>query len=210
MNQDLRQLENEVEAMLATWSDSLDVLPPPGTWECLGVAVRRELNEVWLDDQASPTPDSATLARIRQAVRTELNRVSNGWAGTFRRWRVRLPVAAAAAIVIGMVLLHQAGWPGSRPTSNTADRDSRSYALSVDPLTLFVEAANNVWAGDPLTAAIDTDLESLEEGLGRARTANDGVQDALDDIDERIDDLFESGPIDVLGRLENTQAGAVG
>ncbi|MBP7935661.1 MAG: hypothetical protein KA354_13525 [Phycisphaerae bacterium] len=210
MNPDLRQLENEVEAMLTTWSDSLDVLPPPGTRECLGVAVRRELNEAWFDDQASPTPDSATRARVCRAVRAELSRVSGGWAGTFRRWRFRLPVAAAATIVIGMVCLHQAGWPGSRPTNSIADHESKSYTLSIDPLTLFVEAANNVWAGDPLTAAIDTDLESLEEGLGRARTANDGVQDVLDDIGERIDDLFESGPIDVLGRLESTQAGAVG
>jgi hypothetical protein len=211
MNQDLRQLEREVEAMLAAWLGSLDVLPPPGTRDRLRTTVRRELDEAWLADQTAPSPGPATLARIRRAVRNELNHASRGRAGLFRHWQVRLPAAAAAAIVLGMILAHQAGWLGSRSTNpaNNTDRTLKQYASS-DPVALFVEAANHVWAGDPLTAAINTDLESLEEGINRTRTSSDGVQDTLDDIGDRIDDLFESEPIDTLSRWDNVQAGAVG
>lgn len=209
MNDDLRQLEGEVEAMLARWSDALNVPSPPKARERLRAVVRQELNEIWLAGQTSPSPSPATLARVRRAVRHELGRMSRGWAGMFRRWQVRLP-AAAAAIVIAMILVRQAGWLGSGSTGVTDRRAGAMFASHADPLALFVEAANSVWAGDPLTAAISTDLESLEEGIGRTRAVSDGVQDTLDDIGDRIDDLFDSEPIDALSRLESYGAGVVG
>lgn len=210
MNQDLRQLEGEVEAMLATWSEALDVQPPPGTRDRLRATVGRQLNEAWLTDQPSPSPAPATLDRVRRAVRDELHRESCGWAGMLRRWQLRIPAAAAAAIVIVMGLAYQAGWlsSGSRGLKN--DPPGTQYVSAEDPLSLFVEASNRVWAADSLTAAISTDLDNLEDGLSRTRTASDGVQDTLDDIGDRIDDLFDSGPIDTLGRLESIQAGALG
>lgn len=199
MNQDLRQLEGEVEAMLATWSDALDVTPPPGTRERLRAAVGRGLNEAWLAGQPAPAPAPATLDRVRRAVRDELHRESRGWAGVLRWWQVRIPAAAAAAIVIGVLLAHQAGWLGAGSTAQKSGQPGIQVASSSDPIALFVEASNRVWASDPLTATISTDLESLEDGLSRTRVVSDGMQDTLDDIGDRIDDLFESGPVDTLG-----------
>lgn len=210
MNQDLRQLESEVEAMLATWSEALNVQPPPGIRERLRATVGRQLNEAWLTDQPSPSPAPATLDRVRRAVRDELHRESQGWASALRPWRIRVPAAAAAAVLIVVGLAYQAGWLSSGSRGLRSDPPGKQYVSAEDPLTLFAEASNRVWAADPLTAAISTDLDSLEDGLSRTRTASDGVQDTLDDIGDRIDDLFDSGPVDTLGRLESIRAGAVG
>ena len=106
-------------------------------------------------------------------------------------------------------LAYQAGWFSSGSAGPKHDSPGRQYVTGEDPLTLFVEASNRVWAADSVTAAIGTDLDSLEDGLSRTRTASDGMQDTLDDIDDRIDDLFDSGPVDTLSWLETIRAGAV-
>jgi len=204
MSENLSHLEREVERQLAGLAAELSVEPPPAAIERARAAAGHALNEAWLAGHPAPAPDAEALARVRAAVRRELARPAGDGPRPSRRvWRLVWPAVAAAVVVISVGVIRYAG--SSRSTAPAAT--SRA-AQTVD---LFVQAADRVWAEDPLIAALRMDLDTIEESLTRSRTAPDGVEEILEDIESRIDELFvEPDGFERTSSIYTVQPGAIG
>lgn len=206
MNEDLIHLEREVERQLDELAAVLSVEPPPAVIERVQAAANRALNEAWLDSQPTPTPDVDVLTRVRTAMYSELARTARDHSWFSRRmWRIAWPaVAAAAVIMIGVGVIRYAG-----SSSPVAPVDTDTADQTVD---LFVQAADRVWTEDPLIASLRMDLNSIEENiLMHSRTTSEGVEEILEDIENRIDELFiEPNASERTSRVYKVQPGAIG
>jgi len=185
MNDDFEQLEREVERLLAELSPMLTVEPPTEVIVRTQIATRQALNEAWLVDQSTPTPNDETLACVRSAVRRELARTTENDTRINRPiLRLAWPVVAAAAmIVISVGVFHYGGF-GRQKTAMTTDNADQA-------VDLFVQAASAVWTEDAMIASLHMDLDSIEESmLTRTYTTSDGVEETLEDIESQLDELF--------------------
>jgi len=189
MTDDLNELEHRLEQELATWADLWPVSCPPEVRDRLREAVRLELNAGWLPGEAARRPANRTIERIRQAVRREL--ATDGAPGRRGRagwiWAVS-GVAATVALGVGVTWYANR----SRPTSSPQRKEMwvRPAEPQLDPVELFAEAARNVWTEDPTVDELRAGVEALEEQL-QVRSADDGVQELLDHIDGRIEEIFD-------------------
>jgi hypothetical protein len=208
MSENLSHLEHEVERQLAELGVALSVEPAPVVIERVQAAARHALNEAWLASHPAPAPDAEALARVRAAVHRELARPAGDPARFARRsWRLAWPAvavgAAAALIVISVGVIRYAG--SSRPAAPAATGEADQTA------DLFVQAADRVWAEDPLIATLRIDLDTIEESLMRSQTAPDDVEEILEDIDSRIDELFvEPDGFERTSGIHRVQPGAIG
>ena len=205
MSENLSHLEREVERQLAELGVALSVEPAPVVIERVQAAARHALDEAWLAGHPAPAPDAEALARVRAAVHRELARPAGDTARFARQaWRLAWPaVAAAALVVISVGVIRYAG--SSRPATPAATGEADQTA------DLFVQAADRVWAEDPLIAALRMDLDSIEESLMHSRTTPDGVEEILEDIESRIDELFvEPDGFERTSGIHTVQPGAIG
>ncbi|UCD28132.1 MAG: hypothetical protein JSV03_13705 [Planctomycetota bacterium] len=185
MTEDLDKLEAEVEAMLASLASKLSVRPRPAAVERTKAAVRHQLNESWLADQATPAPSPFALQRVRSAIDDELKRPMYSFARTMT-WA---SLAAAAMIAICVGVLH--------------------YGQTVKPspldLDLFVQAAEETLMENPFTTAITLDLDVIEDSINNLATTTNYDTEILYDIGNQIDELFIEPEW-----LEDTSTGAIG
>jgi hypothetical protein len=196
MNQDLEGLEQDLERRFEAMALELDVDPPPAAAARVREEVQFALNEVWLKTQPQPLPDAVALTRVVTAVRREL-----GWArlAAPRRWLTVGAAAAAAALLI-------AGLRGVGPAQNLTGGIA-VLADDEEALEQFVQAADRVWAEDPLAREIRDDLEAIEDSITRFSVTDDaGLRGSEDeDLDSRL-----NVPGRTLGRVGDLPAGAVG
>jgi len=204
MSEDLRHLECEVERQLDELAAALSVEPPPAVIERIRTAARQALDEAWLTGHPAPVPDDDTMARVRAAVHRELARAAGERARFSRRvWWLAGPAVAAAMIVIALGVVRYAGLP--RPATPAATE------MADQTVDLFVQAADRVWAEDPLIAALRMDVDGIEESLVQSRTTSNGVEEILEDVESRIDELFiEPEGFERTSRIDTIQPGAIG
>ena len=208
MSEDLKHLEYEVERQLAELAPALEVEPPPAVIERTRAAVVRALNEAWLDSQPTPAPDADVLLRVRSAMHRELagtvisaQRVKHSRRMLKYAWPA---VAAAAVIAISVSVFRDVG--SSRQVTGV---DTDQADQTVD---LFVQAAKQVWTEDSLIVSLRMDLDSIEESLfTRSQTSSDGVEEIIEDIESRLDELFiEPDALERTSRVYRVQSGAIG
>ncbi len=190
MNENLDNLERELDAALAEWSDRLEVMPSEAVVARTTDAVRRELNETWLAEQPMPQPLPETVAHVKSAVRAELRKA---------RWRTRLlhwsPVAAAAMIVLVVGLFHFARTGvETTPLANGDDK--------------FVYVANTVFADDPALSAIETELEAIEQSIDQFGLTGDYYQSELDRLGNEMDTLETT--LDRMSQASGVRQGVLG
>lgn len=204
MCDELDRLEREVEAAMASLSADLRVEPPEALLSRAKAAVGHELNETWLADQPGVVPSPDTMQRVRTAVHAELERSApadrpapggpgpGAAPGRRRAWRWTWPALAAAAMIgicVGITHYFAALKPPKEPAVDAA-------------LNLFVDAANQVFTEDPLTAPIVADLDAVEENIARWQPAAQYDTEALGEIMEQIDALLvEPEPGEDMSRL---------
>lgn len=180
MDKDLEALEREFERQWESLGLDLTVEPPPAVVQRVRAAVRHELNEVWLAQQPTPEPDAATLSRVLAAVRRELARVAAGRARPVRLGRWLTGGAAAAAVVLAVGLMHRgAVWPLTRPSELV---QAGGTAADEAVIERFLQAADRVWADDPLTQGIRDDLETIEENVTRWPADDAESRNLLDEM----------------------------
>ncbi len=189
MNENLDNLERELDAALAEWSDRLEVMPSEAAVARTRDAVRRELNEIWLAEQPMPRPMPETVAHVKSAVRAELRKA---------RWQTRLlrwSPMAAAMIVLAVGLFHYAR-TGVETTSPTNGDDK------------FVYVANTVFADDPALSAIETELEAIEQSIDQFGLTGDYYQSELDRLGNEMDALETT--LDRMSQASGARQGVVG
>jgi hypothetical protein len=74
MNEQPEKMERQIDQELAQWAGRLDAEPASAVTARIRSAVRQELNEQWLAGQTSPGPSPAVLRGVRAAVAAELQR----------------------------------------------------------------------------------------------------------------------------------------
>ena len=198
----LENLEREVDAGLARLSACLSVQPAAAVVERVKQAVGHELNEQWLADQAVPVPAQQALARVRAAVRRELacSRAALGppagsvAAARLSAWSLPLATLAAAAMILVCVgVIRHVGLVGA---TVPAGKDSPHDAVNIyvqaaqQQIDLFVVAANDVLTPDVSVSTVRMDLEAMEGRATPSWPALDADDQALQEIEKRIDELF--------------------
>ena len=174
MDRSLENLEREVEAGLAQVSARWSVDPPAALVQRVKQAVRHELNEQWLADQAVPVPSLQALARVRAAVRRELARsraalappAGSLAAARLSAWSLPLATLAAAAMILVCVgVIRYVGLVGA---TTPHGKDSPHDAVNVyvqaaqQQIDLFVAVANDVLTPDVSVSTVRMDLEAME------------------------------------------------
>jgi hypothetical protein len=194
MNQDLEKLERDLERQFEVMALELDVDLPPAVVTRVRTEVRYALNEAWLKAQPQPLPDAAVLTRVAAAVRQELGRAR---LKAPRRWLTAGAAAAAAVLLI----------VGLRELGPVRDLAGGAALLTGDEVAIeqFVQAADRVWAEDPLTREIRDNLEAIEDGLTQFSLTGDTDQRDSEDLDSRL-----NVPGRTLGRVGDRPVGAVG
>ena len=182
MDRDMRDLENEVEAMLEPLAGRLDRLPRVGeaVIERVKAAVRHEINEQWLAAQPAVQPPTEVIAGVRTAVRDELRRKRSAASHRFsthegdpaarQRWAAGL--AAAAMIAICAVLIQRVGTLGPAPISPGA-------MAANQPLDLFADAAEVALADNEMTGHRGPPRATVDNSDGVLDDLNNAVQDIL-------------------------------
>jgi len=218
-------LEREVEAELAVLAETLDARPAEAVVERVKSAVRCELDEAWLAEQPAPEPAPTVLERVRSAVRQELT-LSRGTVEQAqaterpsqdpeirparrrrhtRAWPQGIAsLAAAAMVAICVGIIRQAGL--SRPDGS----DSLAPVVrgADESVELFVEAADEVFAGDEFTNSILDELGEIEDLMGGGRTTSSGSDRDRLEFERTLDELLRDadtseGPVGLAGRSED-------
>ena len=183
MADEIRKLEIEVERRLADLSRQLSVELPADVVARLRSSIRCELDERWLAGQCEPMPDGAVLDRVRHAVRKELARTHRNRSGWYRSGLV----AAAILLCVGIARLVLR--PSSPSTISSVSESLRGHVPN--PVVLFVQASTRVWASDTLTPEILVGVEAVEDSLSNWRPARDDVEEMIEDLGQRMDELFD-------------------
>jgi hypothetical protein len=158
-------------------------LPSPETLDRVQQVVGVELQRDWVGRFEHPTPDEATMARVRAAVDRELGQAPKR-AMVWHRWRVAGVVSAAACVLITMGLVWYLKPVRSTPTPKPdARRDPGAY-VQVDrrPSSEVVEdmtvAFQSVWEQRNPALLI------LAEEIGRLSTS--ALADEIDPMDSAL------------------------
>jgi hypothetical protein len=181
MDKDLEALERELERQWESLGLDLTAEPPPAVVQRVQAAVRYELNEAWLAQQPTPGPDAAALSRVLAAVRRELARAASGRARAVRlgRW-LSGGAAAAAAVILAVGLMNRGTlWPLPHPSEVVKAGGTAADEAAIER---FLQAADRVWADDPLTQGIRDDLETIEENMTQWPAGDSESRDPLDDM----------------------------
>lgn len=203
MNRDLESLERRVEAQWSSAGLDLSVRPPEAVVARVRSAVRQELNEAWLADQAQPVPDRALLDRVTDAMHRERAAMAAARRRIvrLRRW-LTAGAAAAAAVALAVGLSRLGG------TSST--RGNRpALAGDADAIERFVQAADQIWSADPLTSEIREGVDAIEESV--TQWSLDGASDGTgqEDINSGLD-AYGGDVLAVSADGGQESAGAVG
>lgn len=169
--------------MLGEWASRLDRVPPPTEAVLARVrsAVRHELNEQWLAAHASPAPEPQALARVRLKVREELARQHRRSIGRWFSSQVMASLAAAAVLLLGVGLVRHVGY--SRPPSASNLTVVQAAQEHVD---LFLEAAQVSMAADEFSDSVLSELELIY-----ARLPDTSPSGASQAVFEALDEAFE-------------------
>lgn len=208
------ELERAVDAELTRVAHLLDALPSPAVLERVKSAVRCELDETWLAGQSMPEPAPPVLRRVRSAVRRELAQIdhetsrrsaANRHGARSRTWSQGIASLAAAAMVAVCVgVIRQAGL--SRPDAPPANQ---LWVQASDPsVELFVQAADDVFAGDGFTKSILTELDAIEARLAGSRATGNESATGYMEFERALDELLEEpetsdSPLGLGGRRED-------
>jgi len=176
MNESLEQLEQEVEALLASVSDKLSVQPPESVTKHVKSVIHYELDEHWLDSHSSPKPSAQTLSRVKSAVYDQLQQAALQDQPGRRLLKRYIGGLVAAAAIIGI-------WVG------VINQTHQTQQPEMD-LNLFVEAADEVYVQDSFTTAINMELDTIEESIANLSTTFNDDLYMLEDIGNQIDSLF--------------------
>ena len=181
MNEDLEAMEREFERQWESLGLDLTAEPPPAVVQRVRDAVRHELNEAWLAQQPMPGPSAAVLGRVLAAVRHELARATTGRAHVVRlgRWLTGGAAVAAALILAFGLMYRGAVWPLARPSEVVKAGGTAADEAAIER---FLQAADRVWADDPLTQSIRDDLETIEQNVTQWSTGDTESRDPLDDM----------------------------
>lgn len=185
MTDDLDRLECEIKVMLTAWGPELSVEPSEAAVLRAKAAARHELNEAWLAEQPAPVPSDETLKRVRSEVRAELSRAVAETDLGRRRWFGWGPglssLAAAAMIGICVGLIHYVGTLRTAlPQVNAQTKATVNY---------FAEAAEDWLAAEPVTTALRSELDTLEQSIGKWQPGQ--TADQTESFNELIDALDE-------------------
>jgi len=208
------ELEHALEERMQSLAGDLDLSCPPSVVARVCDATHHELNEQWLTDQQAPEPDTQALDQIRSAVRDELRRLSRA-SRHVRRPAVRGAWSAiGVAAVLAMIAIGVARYTSLQNVVPAGDAVPPSEAIARtiqhDPVDLFVQAADRIWVDTPLLADLRTDLDDFEQSLTQWQSADDDFEEVLDDIDSRLDGLFDKSEIfDELGSFQMIEKGAM-
>jgi hypothetical protein len=209
MDKDLEALEREFERQWESLGLDLTAEPSPAVVQRVRAAVRHELNEAWLAQQPTPGPSAAALSRVLAAVRRELARVATGRdrAVHLGRWLTG-GAAAAAAVILTVGLMHRgAVWPLTRPSELVKAGGTAADEAAIER---FLQAADRVWADDPLTRGIRDDLETIEENVTQWSAGDAESRDPLDEMQSQLDRPAPSRWEDVVSDAGRKSAGAFG
>jgi len=212
MSENLDNLEREVESMLAAWVDDLSVEPAEAAVFRVRAAVQHELNESWLTDHAESVPSPEAVERVRSAVHEELGRrldtspvkpVRASRPGRRFAWvRVAAGLAAAAVIAIGIGVVQR-----GRTLEEPSPTPDPAIEAELDVLLAAAEA-EDVYADDPATASILSDIDAVEESIGRWESATAGdLQSIMSEIDEI---LAQPDAGENMSRFRTLPQGAIG
>ena len=188
MNDELKQLEQEVEAMLVELGPALDVTPHEAAVMRAKEASAHAMNEVWLVGKDQPTPSPLAVERTKAAVAAALASQGDGawWQFAARR---SLGVAAAVLLLVigGLWYMQLAAGPTSTP--------SPGEVVVSDPteeqVDVFVAVAEGVFADDAMTVSILSEIEEIEASLPSWES---GASGDLQTILGEIDALLASEP----------------
>ncbi|HOA73089.1 MAG TPA: hypothetical protein PL151_00835 [Phycisphaerae bacterium] len=173
-------LEKQVDTLIGGLKVELDrPQPNPAVLARVKAAVRHELNERWLDQYPSPQPSRKALHRVRLAVREELAR-----SGPARR-RTSLfsgGWAAAAMMALCVGLIQQIGYlqPVSVPDSNAAWAQAAQTHVE-----LFVETVQLAMSTDDFSHSVLDELGEIRQSL-TGLSDRSATQDVLDELDSAM------------------------
>lgn len=209
MPDETQDIENRIDAMLEELAEAIDRVAEPNAAVVARVksAVRHELNEQWLAAYGTPTPSDETVGEVRQAVRRELIHTrALGRLFAAGPPRFWAGLAAAAMIALSVGLIRQVGYMASRPPA-LADRSTVQVAVDVD---LFVEAAQLALAEDPFAESVLDELQSIDDTLvGSLRDRE--AQAVAEELDSAMRDILEStAPRDDTMGLNGKRPGVLG
>lgn len=205
------QIEREAEALRERLAESLSSrVPSEAAIERVRMAVRHELNEQWLREQAQPAPSDLAVGRTKRAVREVLaeageSRGASRWWMSRRTWGI----AAVAAIALAVGILqfrgaaspeapqyadHDSGVNTSHQVVNPADGEE--VAADVEQLIALIEnlpdgptLADDTQGAESLSDRIDTvqvQLASLRDELSEDTEMVQTLHEIMNDIDELL------------------------
>lgn len=188
------RLESEIEAELQSLAPGLPVQPSEGVVLRVKAAVRHELNEAWLAGHPTPAPSPEVVHRVRETVHEELD-VRDRSSGTDDDCVGRSPrrsvwspawasLAAAAMIGICVGIVHHVG------TLEARSRPMASARAAEASLDLFVDAAEEIFAEESLTASIVADLDLLQESISQWDPVSEYDSGTLNEVVDEIDELL--------------------
>ncbi len=200
----LKQLEREAEAMRAALSDDLSrVKPSEAAVDRAKAAVRHELNEAWMRDQAQPEPAAEALDRARSAMHVELaGNVATHRAGWAKGWTwAGLAAAAALALVAGMYLWNSREPDTNDPIADSAQRKDSELVVNAQPEGEKLEQE---------ILALVTSMEAFSnDGLGVDASSDDGsMEDEIDTVESQLASLPEdlADPMEAVRQLNEIMA----
>jgi hypothetical protein len=179
-------LEKQVDTLLGGLAAELD-RPAPNAAVLARVksAVRHELNEQWLARHPSPGPRPEALQRVRLAVREELAR-----SGRNRRrmspFSAGLAAVAMLALCVG--LIRQVGYLQPPAVHNNSPAWAQAAQTHVD---IFVEAAQVAMTTDDFSDSVLDELGEIRQTLTGA-SKDDSTQDVLDELDSAMWQILDN------------------
>ncbi len=164
MNDEFDILEHEIDAMLAPLADRLDEPPSHAAVARVRDAVRHELDEAWLEGQPQPQPSDAALHRVRTAVHAALSDITGG-RGTIIPMTTRR--SGWSRVAGGLSAAAVAAAVGLCAViirlAPSPSSPTAAPAGDTTSLDLFVQASDSVLDDDGFTSTLGGDLSELEE-----------------------------------------------
>ncbi len=181
MDRDVENLEREVEAQWSSLGLDLSVHPSDAVVARVRSAVRQELNEAWLAGQPQPVPDRVLLGRVTAAMHRERQAMT---AARVRIVRLRRWLAAGTAAAAAVTLVFGLSRLGVEPSAKVGQP---AAAGDVEAIERFVQAADQVWSADPFTSDIREGLDALEESVSQWSLDGSFEETGLEDINSSLD-----------------------
>lgn len=190
MSEDTRNLENDVDAMLHDLAGAIDRFAEPNAAVLARVksAVRHEVNEQWLAEYGTPLPSDEAIHLTRRVVRSQLTRTRLSDRFLARsRSRALAGLAAAAMLAVSVGLIRYIGYLNPARSIRTVQNVVETR-VDVD---LFVEAAQFALADDDFAESVLDELRSIDDSIADSLHDRDS-QAVADELDGAVREILES------------------